>query len=326
MMNNARLSVGLSGLAIGERVVPAGARLRRSSADRDAPSARPRASEPDHRPPRRAPHAADHARARRGDARARLRERRGDRPRSPQRGRRRSPAAEELVDLLTPVTKAWCTDMGIEVTSLAIQVHGGMGYIEETGVAQHYRDIRIAAIYEGTNGIQAMDLVGRKLPMRGRGCRRRLPDRARSSSTPTLGDEWPAAVAGVARGDHLDPHPRRRRRRTTPSPRPRRTSACSGSSPAAGSWPAKPSRPARSALDDKLTTARFYLTRAPAAGNGSRSRRSPPARTSCSRSPRPTRLPPLALVPSSGSTRGRPMRPRNANVRLWGRAGQAMSR
>jgi 3-(methylthio)propanoyl-CoA dehydrogenase len=52
------------------------------------------------------------------------------------------------------------------VTSLGIQVHGGMGYIEETGVAQHYRDARITAIYEGTNGIQAMDLVGRKLPMR----------------------------------------------------------------------------------------------------------------------------------------------------------------
>src|SRR5262249_42060756 len=73
--------------------------------------------------------------------------------------------AQELVDLLTPITKAWCTDMGTEVASLAVQVHGGMGYIEETGIAQRYRDIRIAAIYEGTNGIQAMDLVGRKLPM-----------------------------------------------------------------------------------------------------------------------------------------------------------------
>jgi hypothetical protein len=59
--------------------------------------------------------------------------------------------------------------MGVEVTSLAIQVFGGMGYIEETGVAQYYRDARIAPIYEGTNGIQAMDLVGRKLPMRAGG-------------------------------------------------------------------------------------------------------------------------------------------------------------
>lgn len=66
-------------------------------------------------------------------------------------------------DLLTPISKAWATDIGIEVSSLAIQVHGGAGYIEETGVARHYRDARIAAIYEGTNGIQAMDLAGRKL-------------------------------------------------------------------------------------------------------------------------------------------------------------------
>ncbi|MCX7621121.1 MAG: acyl-CoA dehydrogenase [Acidimicrobiales bacterium] len=72
-----------------------------------------------------------------------------------------------LVDLLTPIAKAWCTDTGIEVTSLAVQVYGGMGYIEESGVPQHYRDARITAIYEGTNGIQAIDLVGRKLPMQG---------------------------------------------------------------------------------------------------------------------------------------------------------------
>lgn len=65
--------------------------------------------------------------------------------------------------LLTPITKAWCTELVNEVTSLGIQVHGGMGFIEETGVAQHYRDARITAIYEGTNGIQASDLVGRKL-------------------------------------------------------------------------------------------------------------------------------------------------------------------
>ncbi len=72
----------------------------------------------------------------------------------------------EVAELLTPVTKAWCTDVGCEVTSTAIQVYGGMGYVEESGVAQHFRDARIAPIYEGTNGIQAMDLVGRKLPMR----------------------------------------------------------------------------------------------------------------------------------------------------------------
>lgn len=70
---------------------------------------------------------------------------------------------QRLVDLLTPVVKSWCTDMGIDVANTAIQVHGGMGYIEESGVPQLLRDARIASIYEGTNGIQAMDLVGRKV-------------------------------------------------------------------------------------------------------------------------------------------------------------------
>ena len=70
-------------------------------------------------------------------------------------------------DLFTPVAKAWSTDVGCEVASLGVQVHGGMGFIEETGAAQYYRDARITPIYEGTNGIQAMDLVGRKLSMDG---------------------------------------------------------------------------------------------------------------------------------------------------------------
>ena len=71
--------------------------------------------------------------------------------------------AKALEELLTPISKAWSTDRANDVASLGVQVHGGMGYIEETGAAQHMRDARIAAIYEGTNGIQAMDLVGRKL-------------------------------------------------------------------------------------------------------------------------------------------------------------------
>ena len=79
----------------------------------------------------------------------------------------RREAERKLADLLTPLTKAWGTDLGVELTSIAIQVYGGMGYVEETGVAQHFRDARIAPIYEGTNGIQAMDLVGRKLPYDG---------------------------------------------------------------------------------------------------------------------------------------------------------------
>ena len=70
---------------------------------------------------------------------------------------------EERFALLTPVVKAWSTELVNEITSLGIQVHGGMGFIEETGAAQHYRDARITAIYEGTNGIQANDLVSRKI-------------------------------------------------------------------------------------------------------------------------------------------------------------------
>lgn len=70
---------------------------------------------------------------------------------------------QSVADLYTPLSKAWGTDLGVELTSTALQVHGGMGYVEETGIAQHWRDARIAPIYEGTNGIQALDLVGRKL-------------------------------------------------------------------------------------------------------------------------------------------------------------------
>ena len=76
-------------------------------------------------------------------------------------------AADQRASLLTPIAKAFSTDIGTEVASLGVQVHGGMGFIEETGAAQHYRDARIAQIYEGTNGIQSIDLVTRKIPMMG---------------------------------------------------------------------------------------------------------------------------------------------------------------
>jgi acyl-CoA dehydrogenase len=79
-------------------------------------------------------------------------------PDEPERAR-----AQRDIELLTPVVKAWCTEGGIEVASLGIQIHGGAGYIEETGAAQHLRDARITSIYEGTTGIQAADLVGRKV-------------------------------------------------------------------------------------------------------------------------------------------------------------------
>jgi hypothetical protein len=71
--------------------------------------------------------------------------------------------SQALTDFLIPIVKAWCTDQGVRVASLGVQVHGGTGFIEETGAAQYYRDARIAPIYEGTNGIQAIDLLGRKL-------------------------------------------------------------------------------------------------------------------------------------------------------------------
>jgi len=83
------------------------------------------------------------------------------------RAARGDPLAGYRGDVLTPLAKAWGTDVGCEVASLGIQVHGGMGYIEETGAAQHLRDARIAPIYEGTNGIQAADLVARKLGLDG---------------------------------------------------------------------------------------------------------------------------------------------------------------
>jgi 3-(methylthio)propanoyl-CoA dehydrogenase len=72
-------------------------------------------------------------------------------------------AAQAKVEIMTPIVKSWCTDMACEVTSLGVQIHGGMGFIEETGAAQYYRDARILPIYEGTNGIQAADLAFRKV-------------------------------------------------------------------------------------------------------------------------------------------------------------------
>ncbi|MGZ8363681.1 MAG: acyl-CoA dehydrogenase [Caulobacteraceae bacterium] len=101
-------------------------------------------------------------------------------------------AAKLREELLTPIAKAWSTDVGVEVSDLGVQVHGGMGFIEETGAAQHYRDARIPPIYEGTNGIQANDLVGRKLAMEGGRAMRELLDEMIGS----LGD-FDGDLAGV---------------------------------------------------------------------------------------------------------------------------------
>ena len=85
---------------------------------------------------------------------------------------------QAFVDLMIPVVKGWCTETGIEVASLGVQVHGGMGFVEETGAAQYLRDARITTIYEGTTGIQANDLVGRKIAREGGATVKALAGRA----------------------------------------------------------------------------------------------------------------------------------------------------
>jgi hypothetical protein len=90
-------------------------------------------------------------------------------------------AAQAMLDLMIPVVKAWCTDVGLAITSTNIQVHGGMGFMEETGAGQHYRDARITTIYEGTNGVQAMDLLGRKVVRDGGAAARRFTDAVRAT-------------------------------------------------------------------------------------------------------------------------------------------------
>ena len=152
MMNNARLNVGLQGVQIGERATQAAVAYARARVQ-----GKPIIEHPDVRRMLMrmtaltqaaraliylAASCVDRAKAGDADAKARL-------------------------DLLTPLAKSYGTDIGCEVASLGVQVHGGMGFVEETGAAQHYRDIRIAPIYEGTNGIQAADLVGRKLGLDG---------------------------------------------------------------------------------------------------------------------------------------------------------------
>src|SRR5207247_1223575 len=108
---------------------------------------------------------------------------------------------ERRADLLIPVVKAWCTDLGVEIASTGVQVHGGMGYIEETGAAQYLRDARIAPIYEGTNGIQANDLVGRKLGRDQGEAARELFAEMRMSLADLAGKpEWEAMHRGLGHG------------------------------------------------------------------------------------------------------------------------------
>jgi 3-(methylthio)propanoyl-CoA dehydrogenase len=166
MMNMARLLVGLEGLAIAERAYQqalsyaAVRRQGRAPGDESGPS--PILRHPDVRRMlmlMRSGIEAMRCLMYRNAAAIDLGERHPD----PAERRRE----RDLAGLLTPLSKAWGTDLGVELTSLGIQIHGGSGYVEETGAAQWWRDSRIAPIYEGTNGIQAVDLVTRKLPIGG---------------------------------------------------------------------------------------------------------------------------------------------------------------
>ncbi len=165
MMNDARLGVGLQGLAVAERAAQHAEAFARDRLQGRAPGAAPGVQSPiiDHPDVRRmllemratidAMRALCYENARAIDLSLNA---------TDEAGRR---TGQRMADLLTPLAKSWCTDLGVELTSTALQVFGGMGYVEETGVAQHLRDARIAPIYEGTNGIQAIDLVMRKLPV-----------------------------------------------------------------------------------------------------------------------------------------------------------------
>jgi len=162
MMNQARLAVGVQGVAIAERAYQQArdyARGRVQGRELGAPR-------PDPVPIIRHPDVRRMlmlARVKTEAARALVLETAIalDRARLARDGEQA--ALQARADLLIPIAKAWATDLGVEVASLGIQIHGGTGFIEETGAAQHYRDARITPIYEGTNGIQAADLTGRKL-------------------------------------------------------------------------------------------------------------------------------------------------------------------
>jgi len=165
MMNNVRLQVGLEGLAIAERAYQAAlayARERVQGRRRSGGEERPAriVEHPDVRRMLMTMKTQIEAMRALAYTAAGALDRAEREPDAVVRA-----AAEGRLALLTPLVKAWCSDLGFEITSTALQVHGGMGYIEETGIAQMLRDARIAMIYEGTSGIQALDLVSRKLTM-----------------------------------------------------------------------------------------------------------------------------------------------------------------
>jgi len=199
MMNTARLAVGLEGYAVAERAYQQAAEWARSRVQGRAPGAAG------------APSAAA-AIVNHPDVRRMLLSMRSSVEAmraltlyaayqldlaGHHRDEARRAAAQARGDLLIPIAKGWCTELGIEVASTGIQVHGGMGYIEETGAAQFLRDVRITAIYEGTTGIQANDLIGRKIARDGGAAMNALISEMRSGLE-TLARK-PATAAAVAR-------------------------------------------------------------------------------------------------------------------------------
>ena len=163
MMNNARLAVGVQGLAIADRAYQqavgyANGRVQSAVIGAPAGTSLPILHHPDVRRNLMTMRALTEAMRSIAYFTAGALDRAKRDPDPAARKRHQA-----LTDLLIPVAKAWCTDQGERVASIGVQIHGGMGFIEETGAAQYYRDARIASIYEGTNGIQAIDLLGRKL-------------------------------------------------------------------------------------------------------------------------------------------------------------------
>ncbi len=174
MMNNARLAVGTQGLGIAERAYQralAYARERVQSRALDDPESGPAAiiRHPDVRRNLATMKALTEAMRGLIYYSAGQLDRAKSAPDETARGQ-----SQARLELITPVAKAWCTDRGVDVASLGVQVHGGMGFIEATGAAQHFRDSRINPIYEGTNGIQALDLATRKLARDGGAAAREL--------------------------------------------------------------------------------------------------------------------------------------------------------
>ncbi|MGN6324644.1 acyl-CoA dehydrogenase [Pseudolysinimonas sp.] len=198
MMNNARLSVGMEGLAIGERAYQKALAYATERVQGKAVGGAADTTIIDHPDVRRM---LMTQRAHLAALRCLMYLNAGQIDRSTHHPDAAARArSSEIVGLLTPVCKAYGTDLGVELSSIALQVFGGLGFVEETGVAQHYRDIRIAPIYEGTNGIQAADLVGRKLPVRGGASVREFLDQigALDDELGAAGDDFSTIRQGLA--------------------------------------------------------------------------------------------------------------------------------